>query len=178
MSKKKVNQGKKSKKTWQHYLVLSKHKPKNWGTIKRHYVKWREEQGIPLRCDNDKCDFHTQPLIWCNKKLPLVLDHPKGQKRDNRPHLLQQLCPNCHSQTPNFAGGNKGKVEDLHETEYVIYSETGKKGKKDFTKVSSGGAVVGGEGGVSAHYRIEGSGGMVAGGSAPVSHFRDGKKID
>lgn len=36
------------------------------------------------------------------------LDHHKnGDWRDNRAYNLRFLCPNCHSQTPNFGTKNR-----------------------------------------------------------------------
>lgn len=42
--------------------------------------------------------------VWNNKKLSLQLDHVNGDGNDNRLENLRFLCPNCHSQTENFAG--------------------------------------------------------------------------
>lgn len=41
---------------------------------------------------------------WQGEKLCLVLDHINGDNNDNRIENLRILCPNCHSQTPTFAG--------------------------------------------------------------------------
>src|SRR5436309_2821566 len=43
---------------------------------------------------------------WLGKPLTLVLDHINGVRNDNRLANLRLLCPNCHSQTPTFAGRN------------------------------------------------------------------------
>ena len=45
---------------------------------------------------------------WNNKPISLQLHHINGINNDNRLSNLQLLCPNCHSQTENFAG-SKGK---------------------------------------------------------------------
>ena len=39
---------------------------------------------------------------WNNKPLTLHLDHINGINNDNRLENLRFLCPNCHSQTPNY----------------------------------------------------------------------------
>ena len=80
-------------------------------TLRRYYLQWRKEQGLPERCDNEKCRFYTEPLIWVDKPLKLVLDHRNGVNSYNRPENLRLLCPNCNSQLHTQGGGNKGRVE-------------------------------------------------------------------
>jgi hypothetical protein len=43
---------------------------------------------------------------WRGRRLSMALHHINGDGRDNRLENLLFLCPNCHSQTPNFAGRN------------------------------------------------------------------------
>lgn len=41
---------------------------------------------------------------WLDQKITLQLDHINGVNNDHRLENLRFLCPNCHSQTPTFAG--------------------------------------------------------------------------
>ena len=47
---------------------------------------------------------------WNGQPIPIALDHVNGDKLDNRLENLRILCPNCHAQTPTFAGKNIGKT--------------------------------------------------------------------
>jgi 5-methylcytosine-specific restriction endonuclease McrA len=42
---------------------------------------------------------------WFGDPLTLQVDHEDGNGLNNQPDNLRFLCPNCHSQTPNF--GNR-----------------------------------------------------------------------
>jgi 5-methylcytosine-specific restriction endonuclease McrA len=46
---------------------------------------------------------------WRGEPLAMALHHVNGDGRDNRLENLMILCPNCHSQTENFGGRNKGR---------------------------------------------------------------------
>lgn len=50
------------------------------------------------------CSFCNNNGFWNNEKLSLHLDHINGINNDNRLSNLRFLCPNCHSQTPTYAG--------------------------------------------------------------------------
>jgi hypothetical protein len=101
--------------------------PANRSTVRRYYAQWRKEQGQPPICDTPACQFHTEPLKWIDKDLPLILDHKNGNCLDNRPKNLRYLCPNCDSQLSTRGGLNRGKVHEANEGTYVLMSREGKR---------------------------------------------------
>ncbi|HEY1273856.1 MAG TPA: HNH endonuclease signature motif containing protein [Thermoleophilaceae bacterium] len=44
---------------------------------------------------------------WRGEPLSMALHHVNGDGTDNTLENLRLLCPNCHSQTPNFSGRNR-----------------------------------------------------------------------
>lgn len=44
---------------------------------------------------------------WLGNPISLQIDHINGVNNDHRLKNLRLLCPNCHSQTPTYAGKNK-----------------------------------------------------------------------
>lgn len=99
-------------------------------TVWRYYLRWRQAQNppIPVRCDNPACRFHTEPLIWNGKRFKPILDHKEGNNSDNRPEMLQLLCPNCDSQLPTRGGANKGRIEKSEGG----FAKVGRDGKRDY----------------------------------------------
>ncbi len=94
--------------------------------VKRHYLAWRAEQGIPERCDNESCQFHTSPLVWIEELLPLILDHKSGNSADNRTENLRLLCPNCDSLNANTRGGaNAGRINRKMNGSYEARNRDG-----------------------------------------------------
>ena len=50
---------------------------------------------------------------WRGAPLSLALHHVNGDGQDNRLENLQLLCPNCHSQTENFAGRSVRRIKEM-----------------------------------------------------------------
>lgn len=61
---------------------------------------------------------------WRGKALVLHVDHIDGDYHNNVADNLRFLCPNCHSQTPGFAGAGRGKYSGTY-TRIAIPSPAG-----------------------------------------------------
>lgn len=99
--------------------------PASRSKVRRRYARWREENGLPARCDFPDCQFHTGQLAWRGKELPLILDHVNGNSFDNRPGNLRYVCPNCDAQLPTRGGANRGRVALSSDTEYTLMQKGG-----------------------------------------------------
>jgi len=77
------------------------------GRRSRGHVKRRL---IRLGLKEDRCES-CGISEWQGQPLSLALHHLNGDGDDNRLENLQPLCPNCHSQTTNFAGRKRRRLE-------------------------------------------------------------------
>lgn len=50
---------------------------------------------------------------WCGQSAPLQIDHINGDRANNTQSNLRFLCPNCHAQTPTFAGKSKSAEKTM-----------------------------------------------------------------
>ena len=130
------------RRTWRNVLRFAP-QPLSQATVRRYYDHYRAEAGLPMRCDNPNCSFHSAALVWNDKLLPLILDHVDGVRADNRPRKLRYLCPKCDAQLPTRGGRNKGRVS-VNTGGYVVRRGDG---KKDYTLVPEPGSfgLAGGE---------------------------------
>lgn len=51
----------------------------------------------------DECEICGCLPVWNGKELRLELHHKDGNNNNNNLDNLQILCPNCHTQTTNYA---------------------------------------------------------------------------
>lgn len=110
---------------WTDVLCYDLH-PVSRATVRRHYARWREAQGIPARCDMPECEFHRTPLVWRGDRLPLILDHANGNRFDNSPQNLRYVCPNCDSQLSTRGGRNRGRVSMADSGSYLLLDRSGR----------------------------------------------------
>lgn len=88
--------------------ILIKNSPFSNHTVKK-FIK--RNNIIKYECNNIDCE--VKGFTWAGKQLVLQLDHINGNRTDNRIENLRFLCPNCHSQTENFAGKKLKKESNV-----------------------------------------------------------------
>jgi len=68
----------------------------------------------------DKCGL----IKWLGEEISLELHHKNGNNLDHRIENIEILCPNCHSQTDHFRGGNiKSAKNKLKKQEFDDFKD-------------------------------------------------------
>ena len=98
---------KKCQMDFQHKLYIEE-----WLSGKRDGMRGVSETSLHIKrhlteLQNNKCSF-CKNSMWMGKKISLSLHHVDGNFRNNVIKNLTLLCPNCHSQTPNYGRKNTG----------------------------------------------------------------------
>jgi predicted nucleic acid-binding Zn ribbon protein len=57
---------------------------------------------------------------WMGQLAPLELDHKDGDPTNNELDNLRLICPNCHAQTENYKGRNKGNGRYFRRERYAL----------------------------------------------------------
>lgn len=57
----------------------------------------------------NQCYECGQNAIWNDRPLSLQIDHKDGDRTNNLLENLRIICPNCHTQTTNYAGKGIGQ---------------------------------------------------------------------
>lgn len=68
-------------------------------------IRFLEATGAP-----NECVLCGLGPVWNKCPLTLQLDHINGINTDHRLENLRLLCPNCHSQTPTYAGKRRDRA--------------------------------------------------------------------
>ena len=115
------------------------------------YREYRQEQGLPNRCDIDGCPYHSPANQdwfvngtpqWRKEPLEFGVDHISGNAYDSRPENLRLVCANCATQLPTHAGRNRGRILSAGESWFSLRGLI--KGTRSHTFFASGGAKMGG----------------------------------
>ena len=77
----------------------------------KHYLLERAN----YKCE--KCGWHKVNKF--TNKIPLEVHHKDGDHRNNNEDNLELLCPNCHSLTETYRGGNLNKSTRVGREKYV-----------------------------------------------------------
>lgn len=76
--------------------------------VYRHRVKKRMLRAHMFEMECALCKVRD----WQGSDLGFHLDHIDGNERNFERSNLRLLCPNCHSQTPNYCGRNRRNVRN------------------------------------------------------------------
>lgn len=76
------------------------------GSLK--YYESEYKKFLILKCGEQcmECGWNVKNIY--TNKVPIQLEHIDGNSENNKLDNLKLLCPNCHSLTKTWGGGNKG----------------------------------------------------------------------
>lgn len=89
------------------YVVRYKEIGKAWSGLKQYIIELRGYQ----------CQV-CKNTLWCDKPIPLELDHIDGDYNNNSLENLRLICPNCHAQTPTYKSKNNGNGRHYRRERY------------------------------------------------------------
>lgn len=81
-------------------IISGEYTTKSRYNLKKQIIKFNLIPYVCAKCGNTG--------TWNDEPLSLQLDHINGINNDDRLKNLRFLCPNCHAQTPTYAGKAKG----------------------------------------------------------------------
>jgi hypothetical protein len=113
------------------------------GKVKRHYLAWRSEHGVPERCDMPGCPLNTEPPTWKAAPIRLILDHVDGNAKNHHPDNLRLVCPNCGAQLETHGGANAGRVQNAKADGYAIVHRDGRRDATAFLRGTEASTAVG-----------------------------------
>jgi Zn finger protein HypA/HybF involved in hydrogenase expression len=115
-SKKTSEQGRRKKLPLE--LALVENSSYSRKDLKRRLI---EDKILENKCQ--KCKLGNE---WGGEPLSLQMDHINGVYNDNRLENLRLLCPNCHSQTEDFAGRSLRVIKNCKKCNGLIIKTTKK----------------------------------------------------
>ena len=74
---------------------------------------------------NQKCEICNGEQIHNGKPLTFQMDHVNGDRSDNSRKNLRMICPNCHTQTPNW--GSKNVSAESRSKMGIVLNENGER---------------------------------------------------
>ncbi|MFD3813321.1 HNH endonuclease [Rhodococcus sp. NPDC058639] len=84
----------------QHWTEILTERPRGAPRVKPHLLR----RALLETGREHRCAVCSTGPVWNGERLVFHVDHIDGNPNDSRPENVRFLCPNCHSQTPTWAG--------------------------------------------------------------------------